>query len=63
MRNANRLDGERAGVERMARLDRAQIDALVELRIGEAAARERERYVGAVDGNVEAAQQMRSAPM
>ena len=59
MRDANRLDRERPRLERMARLNRPQINPLVELRISQAPARERERDVGAIDGNVEAAQQMR----
>ena len=59
VRDANRLDPKRPRFERMPRLNRAQINSLIELCISQAPARERERYISAIDGNVEAAQQMR----
>ena len=59
MRNPNRLDRERPSLECNPRHNRPQIDRIVELRISQAPASESERYIGSVNGNVEAAEQMR----
>src|SRR5208283_1412973 len=59
MRNPNRLDRERPGLECDSRRNRPQIDRTVEVRIGEAPAGEGKRYIGSINGNVEAAEQMR----
>jgi hypothetical protein len=58
--NANRLDGERSGLEHRARRDSPEIEWVVELRVREPAAREGQRDIGAVNRNVEATQQIRN---
>jgi len=58
MSDANRLDRERASLECVAGRDGPQIGGVVEFSIGKAPAGEGERHVGAINGNVEAAQEM-----